>query len=166
MISCKSVRPFRWLLIASLVGWSCSTSPRFVRGKSGASAPPSPADANPAPASGNTLRSKSLLTLEGVASFYADDFHGKQAANGERFDMNALTAAHRTFPFGTLVRVTNLANGKIIVVRVNDRGPFKEGRLIDLSLKAARDLDMISSGTSKVRLEVVKWGDGMLYHKQ
>ena len=80
--------------------------------------------------------------------------------------MNALTAAHRTFPFGTLVRVTNLANGKIIVVRVNDRGPFKEGRLIDLSLKAARDLDMISSGTSKVRLEVVKWGDGMLYHKQ
>lgn len=80
--------------------------------------------------------------------------------------MNALTAAHRTFPFGTQVRVTNLANSKSVVVRVNDRGPFKEGRLIDLSHRAARELDMISSGTAKVRLEVIRWGDGTLFHRQ
>lgn len=147
-------------VVVVLLGWGCSSSPRFVRG-SGGGTRPSSSDTSPAP----DPRSKSLLTLEGVASYYADDFHGKQAANGERFDMNALTAAHRTFPFGTLIRVTNLSNAKVVVVRVNDRGPFKEGRLIDLSLKAARDLDMIGAGTARVRLEVVKWGDGTLFHR-
>ncbi len=79
--------------------------------------------------------------------------------------MNALTAAHRTFPFGTEVRVTNLANDRSVVVRVNDRGPFKEGRLIDLSLRAARELEMVGTGTAKVRLEVLRWGDGALHHR-
>ena len=68
---------------------------------------------------------KVLLTLEGIASYYAHDFHGKQTSNGETYDMNSLTAAHRTFPFGTKVRVTNLENHKTVIVRVNDRGPFK-----------------------------------------
>ena len=149
------------IVLLGVIG--CASSPRFSRDP-GASRPsdrPAEPSSNRPPA-----RSGSLLTLEGVASFYADDFHGKQAANGERFDMNALTAAHRTFPFGTQMRVTNIANGKAVAVRVNDRGPFKEGRLIDLSLRAARELDMISSGTAKVRLEVIKWGDGTLYHNQ
>lgn len=74
--------------------------------------------------------------------------------------MNDLTAAHRTFPFGTKVRVTNLDNKKDVVVRVNDRGPFKEGRIIDLSLAAAKELDLIKMGTAKVKLEVLEWGDG------
>ena len=103
---------------------------------------------------------KILLTLEGVASYYAHDFHGKQTSNGETFDMNALTAAHRTFPFGTKVRVTNLENNKIVIVRVNDRGPFKEGRIIDLSMAAAKEIDLVRSGTARIRLEVIEWGNG------
>jgi len=103
---------------------------------------------------------KVLLRLEGVASYYADDFHGKMTSNGEIFNMNDLTAAHRTFPFGTKVRVTNLDNNKIVVVRVNDRGPFIEGRLIDLSLGAAKEIDLIQKGTTRVLLEVLEWGDG------
>jgi rare lipoprotein A len=103
---------------------------------------------------------KILLTLEGIASYYAHDFHGKQTSNGEIFDMNALTAAHRTFPFGTKVRVTNLENNKIVIVRVNDRGPFVEGRMMDLSMGAAKEIDLIRTGTARVRLEVLEWGNG------
>jgi len=103
---------------------------------------------------------KVLLTLEGVVSYYAHDFHGKQTSNGETYDMNGLTAAHRTFPFGTKVRVTNLENNKIVIVRVNDRGPFKEGRIMDLSMGAAKEIDLIRNGTARVRLEVVEWGNG------
>ncbi len=106
-----------------------------------------------------------LLTLEGIASYYADDFHGKQTSNGEMFDMNALTAAHRTFPFDTMVQVTNLVNSKSVVVRINDRGPFVDGRIIDLSLGAAKEIGLIATGTARVRLEVLKWGDGTLKHK-
>ncbi|MBD3315706.1 MAG: septal ring lytic transglycosylase RlpA family protein [Chitinivibrionales bacterium] len=91
----------------------------------------------------------------GVASYYGPGFHGRQTANGERFDQYAATAAHRTLPFGTRVRVTNLNNGKSVVVRINDRGPFKRGRIIDLSVGAARQIDMIGPGTARVRLEVL-----------
>ncbi len=105
-----------------------------------------------------------MLVLEGTASYYADAFHGKQAANGEIFDMHDLTAAHRTLPFGTLVKVTNLTNQKSVVVRIIDRGPYVEGRIIDLSLGAARSVDMVTSGTAQVRIEVVEWGKGELYH--
>jgi rare lipoprotein A len=101
-----------------------------------------------------------LLTLEGIASYYADDFHGKMTSNGETYDMHSLTAAHKVFPFGTKVRVTNLDNGKAVIVRINDRGPFKEGRIIDLSLGAAQEIDLIQKGTARVRLEVLEWGDG------
>ncbi len=103
---------------------------------------------------------KILLTLEGIASYYAHDFHGRQTSNGEIYDMNGLTAAHRNFPFGTKVRVTNLENNKIVIVRVNDRGPFKEGRIMDLSLGAAKEIDLIVHGTARVRLEVLEWGNG------
>lgn len=112
---------------------------------------------NAAPRAGG---GKALLTIEGVASYYADDFHGKRTSNGETFDMNALTAAHRTFPFGTKVRVTNLENSKAVLVRVNDRGPFKEGRIMDLSLGAAKAIDLIQTGTARVRIDVLEWGNG------
>lgn len=102
-----------------------------------------------------------LLYEEGTASYYADEFNGRQTSNGEIFDMNQLTAAHRTLPFNTKVKVTNLVNGKSVIVRINDRGPFKDDRLIDLSLAAAKEIDMISSGTSKVKIEVIELGENI-----
>jgi len=91
----------------------------------------------------------------GVASYYAGSWHGRRTASGERFDMHELTAAHRTLPFGTRVRVTNLNNGREVIVRINDRGPWKKKRVIDVSYAAARKLGMIGPGTAKVRLDIV-----------
>ena len=93
--------------------------------------------------------------VEGVASWYGPGFDGRQTASGEIFDTSKLTAAHQTLPFDTLVRVTNLGNGLVVVVRVNDRGPFVGGRVIDLSHAAAERLDMVGSGTARVRLELL-----------
>ena len=93
-----------------------------------------------------------------TASYYAEDFHGKRTSNGERFNMNDYTCAHKSLPFGTVLRVTNLSNGKTCDVRVNDRGPFVATREIDLSKAAAVKLDMIGSGTAKVQLEIIKRG--------
>ncbi|MEO0642195.1 MAG: septal ring lytic transglycosylase RlpA family protein [Pseudomonadota bacterium] len=90
-----------------------------------------------------------------VASYYGKRFHGRRTANGERFDMNAMTAAHKTLPFGTRVRVTNPANGRAVTVRINDRGPFIAGRAIDLSRAAAQRLGMIQRGHARVRLDIV-----------
>ena len=153
----------RLILALGLILTGCASSPRFAT-KSLPTAPrPESTDEKPKsddPKPSRPTSGKVLLTLEGIASYYADDYNGKQTSNGQTFDMNALTAAHRTFPFGTIVRVTNLENKKSVVVRVNDRGPFKEGRIIDLSLGAAKELDLIRSGTAKVRLEVLEWGDG------
>lgn len=96
------------------------------------------------------------LVETGIASWYGKDFHGKKTANGETFDRFELTAAHRTLQMPSLVRVTNLANGRSLVVRVNDRGPYKKGRVMDLSERAAELLDFKSQGTAKVKLEVLK----------
>lgn len=93
-----------------------------------------------------------------TASYYAEDFHGKRTSNGERFNMNDYTCAHKSLPFNTILKVTNLANGKNCEVRVNDRGPFVASREIDLSKAAAIKLGMIGSGTTKVKLEIVKKG--------
>ncbi len=90
---------------------------------------------------------------EGTASYYGKAHHGKRTASGERFNQNALTAAHRTLAFGTRVKVTNLDNGRSVVVRINDRGPFGRGRIIDVSKAAAEQLNMLRSGTARVRLE-------------
>ncbi len=92
----------------------------------------------------------------GIASWYGPGFHGNATANGERFDQNALTAAHRTLPMPSMVRVTNLDNGRSIKVRINDRGPFKNGRIIDLSRRAADLLGFRRQGTAKVRVEIVQ----------
>ena len=91
----------------------------------------------------------------GTASFYSHGHDGRRTASGERFDMDEMTAAHRTLPFGTRVRVTNLANGRRVVVRINDRGPFRRKRIIDVSYAAARELGMVRRGTARVRVEVV-----------
>jgi len=89
---------------------------------------------------------------EGLASYYGPGLHGRKTANGERFDQNGLTAAHRTMRFGTCLRVVNMENGKSVEVRVNDRGPFKDERIIDVSLGAARKLEMVEKGLARVRL--------------
>ena len=91
----------------------------------------------------------------GIASWYGHPFHGRLTANGETYDMNALTAAHRTLPLPSKVRVTNLENGRSLVVRVNDRGPFVPGRIIDLSRKSAQMLGVIRNGTAKVRVQLI-----------
>lgn len=96
------------------------------------------------------------LTETGIASWYGPDFHGKKTANGEVYDQHELTAAHRTLPMPSLVRVTNLENGRAVVVRVNDRGPFSKSRVIDVSKRAAELLGMIGPGTAKVRVEVLE----------
>ena len=94
------------------------------------------------------------------ASYYADKFHGKKTASGELFDMNDFTCAHKELPFGTILRVTNLENNRSVDVRVNDRGPYVAGREIDLSKAAARQLDMIRTGTATVKIEIVRLGSG------
>lgn len=101
-----------------------------------------------------------LMTVEtGIASWYGHPYHGRPAANGEIYDMEKMTAAHRTLPFDTVVKVTNLSNEESVEVRINDRGPFVDGRIIDLSHAAAKAIGMIGPGTAEVRMEVVKWPD-------
>ena len=94
-----------------------------------------------------------FITETGKASYYGDDFNGKKTANGQTFDKNALSAAHKTLPFGTVVKVTNLSNGKTVTVTINDRGPYAKGRIIDLSEKAAANIDMINQGVAQVTLK-------------
>lgn len=121
------------LASAALVSAACSGNPHPV------STPPAPG--------GPVSR--------GTASWYGPEFDGRHTANGERYDMHSLTAAHPSLPFGTLVQVTNLENGRQVVVRINDRGPFAHRRIIDLSYAAARELEMIGPGTARVELAVV-----------
>jgi rare lipoprotein A len=109
----------------------------------------------PAPPSGSAKPARIGTTEVGIASWYGVPYHGRRTASGETFDMEQLTAAHRTLPFNTWLEVTNLSNGKRVDVKVNDRGPFLHGRIIDLSLHAARDIDMVRAGTVKVRLKVI-----------
>ena len=95
---------------------------------------------------------KGKLIETGIASWYGPNFNGKQTANGETFDMYELTAAHRTLPFGSIVKVVNKSNNKSVIVRINDRGPFAKSRIIDLSKKAAKKIDMLAEGTARVDL--------------
>lgn len=92
----------------------------------------------------------------GLASYYHDKFQGRRTASGEVVDQNALTAAHRSYPFGTMVRVHNLDNDKTVEVRINDRGPFVPGRIIDLTRRAAKAIGMLQQGVARVRLSVTK----------
>lgn len=98
---------------------------------------------------------KTVRTVSGPASWYGPGFHGRKTANGERFDQNALTAAHRTLPFGTKVRVTCNRSGKSVTVRINDRGPFHGNRVIDLSRGAASKIGIVGLGVGGVKIEVL-----------
>ncbi len=147
----KSVWNFFLFLTASVILSSCASSPRFTKERY------VEPKYNPSKTTSKNSSGKAT-TYTGIASYYAHDFHGKKTANGEVYDMHQLTAAHRSFPFNTKVRVTNRDNGKSCIVRVNDRGPFKLERIMDVSLGAAEALDMMKTGTASVQLEVVEWG--------
>jgi len=135
----------------------------FLIASLGAAQGPNNSEATPAPS--NSAQSKSPVRKQadkikpyqvGTASWYGEFFDGKPTASGEPYDMYDMTAAHLTLPLGTYVRVTNLHNGKSVVVRVNDRGPYIEGRTIDLSYGAAQALNFTEKGLQRVRLDVVK----------
>jgi rare lipoprotein A len=122
---------------------SCSSSSRFAAQKR---------IENPSQFRGGEL-------LVGYSSYYADKFHGRKTANGETFNMHDYTAAHRSLPFGTIILVTNLENGKNVKVRINDRGPYVKGRILDLSLQAAKDIGLIKTGVAKVNIKILKLGN-------
>ena len=147
-----TLRPALLVCLAAVVT-GCATS----RG----SAPVPPAVVTPIPAPAPPRPSTPAepspsLVQTGIASWYGRVHHGRKTASGERYDMTEMTAAHRSLPIGTRVRVTNLANGRTVVVRVNDRGPFVDGRLIDVSHAAARALDALGAGVFKARIEVLE----------
>jgi len=121
----------------------------FFAGAAGCGRRAARVSAPPAPARIGT-------TQTGVASWYGAPYHGRRAASGEIYDMEQLTAAHRNLPFETWVEVTNLSNGRTVPVRINDRGPFVHGRVIDLSQAAAREIGMLAPGTARVRLRVIE----------
>jgi rare lipoprotein A len=120
-----------------------------------ASAPPlhPPGGAEPIEVPADT---KPILVETGIASWYGAPYHNRRGSNGEIYDMNAMTAAHRTLPLGSIVRVTNVKSGRSAIVRITDRGPFVEGRIVDLSLAAAKAVGVYLPGTAEVRLEVLR----------
>ena len=132
----------------------CANSPRYrtgpVKSRTTKQKPP----ALKTVSKGNYRR-----VITGVSSFYAEDFHGKLTANGEIYDMYGLTAAHKNLPLNTIVRVTNLDNNKSLILRINDRGPYVKGRILDCSYGAAKKLGFINNGTTKVKIEVIELGD-------
>ena len=136
-------------VIASLLVLSACSNPGSLRREM----------ETPSPRRQYYQQTRSFDISYGKASYYGMDFNGKKTASGEVYDMNALTAAHNDFPFGTLCRITNLRNHKEVVVRINDRGPFVKGRIIDLSYGAAKELNAITSGVIDVKIEVLKYGE-------
>ena len=99
----------------------------------------------------------------GIASYYGKEFHKKLTANGQKFNMYKVSAAHKTLPLGTKIRVTNLSNGKSLKVIINDRGPFAKGRILDLSYRAAQKLGFVNHGTTKIRIDVLNLGNNKYY---
>jgi rare lipoprotein A len=148
------------LLTLACIFNSCAPAPRFTSKTDAARPSFSQSDTNISETAANFSNPGDVLeTYKGTASYYADEFHGNLTANGEIYNMHGLSAAHTTFPFGTKIRVVNLDNGKSVNVIVNDRMPYNPERIIDLSLGAAKKLDMIEPGLAEVRLEILEWGE-------
>src|SRR5690242_17607174 len=161
MLTSRPYPSFAALLALGLLAGGCTTAPR-------ASAPV--AKAEPAARGKSTYKVGTPYQIDGVwyypaedftydetgiASWYGEQFHAKETANGETFDLNSLTAAHRTLPMPSIVEVTNLENGRVLRLRVNDRGPFARGRILDVSRRAAQLLGFEGSGTAKVRVRIM-----------
>jgi len=153
----KYILPIIISLSGVILVVNCSSSPRYTTGSRSRS--------NPVKKVNSTAKSKKIL--KGISSYYGEDFHGKLTANGEVFDMYGLTAAHKTLPLNTIVRVTNLENKKSLILRINDRGPYVKGRMLDCSYGAALKLGFIGNGTTKVKVEVIELGDDKyMNHKE
>lgn len=133
------------ILLSLLLFYTCSPSARF-------------SSQNNSKDNFKDSRYQNSDVIYGEASYYADKFHGRKTANGEIFDMYKLTAAHKSLPFNTILEVTNQNNGQSVIVRVNDRGPYKKGRILDLSYAAAKSIDMISTGVARVQIKILKLG--------
>jgi len=137
-------------LILILFLFNCTSSPRYGSGDH------LPKNNSSSKISKNFKNKKILI---GESSYYADDFHGKITANGETYDMYGLTAAHKTLPLNTIIKVTNLSNKKTAILRINDRGPYAKGRILDCSYGAAIKLGFLDQGVTRVKIEVIEWGD-------
>ena len=128
-----------FIIVSAFIFWNCSSSPRYT----------------------------SKTVIRGISSYYGhnDGFHGKRTANGEIFDKNAMTAAHKTLPLNTIIIVTNIDrwDRPSARLKINDRGPFVKGRILDCSVAAAKKLGFFQKGTAKVKIEVVRWGDNKYY---
>jgi len=138
---------------------SCTSAPRYGTSSNKTGSSNSKKIKN-GPSTLNTKNVKHRKIMNGISSFYSEDFHGKLTANGEVYDMYGVTAAHKTLPLNTVCRVTNTSNSKSLILRINDRGPYVKGRILDCSYGAAKKLDFINAGTTNVKIEVIEWGDG------
>ena len=154
-VSFHNLKPPIFLAILLLV--HCSSAPRYTTGDS-KKVSTKKTSSSPRLNTKNSFN-KHRKTIKGVSSFYAEDFHGKLTANGEVYDMYGLTAAHKTLPLNTIVRVTNISNEKSLILRINDRGPYVKGRILDCSYGAAKKLGFVNDGTTDVKIEVIEWGD-------
>ena len=153
----KYILPIIISLSGVILVVNCSNSPRYTTGSRNRSKPIKKVN--------STAKSKKIL--KGISSYYGEDFHGKLTANGEVYDMYGLTAAHKTLPLNTIVRVTNMENEKSLILRINDRGPYVKGRMLDCSYGAALKLGFIGNGTTKVKVEVIELGDDKyMKHKE
>ncbi|MFH0883847.1 MAG: septal ring lytic transglycosylase RlpA family protein [bacterium] len=142
----------------ALIGLTaCTPAPVYRGTRTGTASPPATNRHSTGLESAESFRIGQVLV--GEASFYGPGFHGKLTANGETYNQNDLTCAHKTLPFNTKLRVTFMPTGKTVVVRVNDRGPYKRGRILDLSVEAARRLGMYEIGTGIVRAQIIALGD-------
>jgi len=155
--ACKKLLLFLLVLVFL---YGCTPAPVYHGGRNnvtGIGKKPEP-DFSPSTYKDDTVYKKGMI-LKGEASYYGPHFHGKQTANGEIFDMNDMTCAHKSLPFNTILHVTLLSTGKSIEVRVNDRGPYKKQRIIDLSKEAAKRIGMLEQGTGMVSAKIIKLGE-------
>lgn len=166
------------VLICGIIFSGCTPAPRYrsnpvqakpsVKNKSkkqGKKNSQTPGN-NVNPGKKNQLKNFNLKkkVYKGNSSYYGKDFHGKLTANGEVYDMYGLTAAHKTFPLNTICRVTNLSNNKSLILRINDRGPYIDGRILDCSYGAAKKLGFLDEGVTEVKIEIIEWGDNEYMH--
>ena len=145
------------ILIFNILFFSCTVVPRYNSGDGYAN---SKIDNSTSKKSDKSFKK----TYYGVSSWYGKDFHGKLTANGEVYDMYGITAAHKKLPLNTVARVTNIDNGKSIILRINDRGPFVKGRILDCSMGAAKKLGFHHAGTANVKIEIIELGDDEYMH--
>lgn len=155
------MRTLATVLGVLLVSWGCSPAPRYTVHRTGQDSPgptASPSASAPVPSSDEQTPGKPPVgtKIRGIASYYSDQYHGRKTASGEAFDMYGLTAAHQQYPFDTWLEVRNLSNGRTVIVRVNDRGPFVDGRIIDLSYGAAKEIGMIQKGVQEVEVTIIR----------